>query len=384
MALYATVGIPGSVLLSPQPLVALYWNAAFLSVWVVVGTIPQDRSQQDRVRQLMYLNWWIAAAAAVTVVAIGWDVILGARALPERGAMPGYGVLAVKPEIAGMTMVRSSGVGRCAAVVGLVSLTRLLRGSRFPALLWGVPLVCSLAVLFVYHSRTPIFGFLAGSIVVLLLCAGREPRALVVAALILLLVGVWIMGPPAPIAAYVARGQSPEDYYGGLTGRFHSWDEGWKLFKQSPLLGFGFHGDRLMLHWAHVHNSWLRALVQAGILGGLFFWAAMVEAWHLLVRALRRRQSLDPTQRLLLDDTGAVLAFLTVKTVPESSGAFFGVDWLLLAPLLAYLQILDQRCRVAAPQVRLAHRPHYAARPFYAPAAFHRSADLGGPPEAPR
>ena len=32
-----------------------------------------------------------------------------------------------------------------------------------------------------------------------------------------------------------------------------------------------------------------------------------------------------------------VLAFFSVRSLFESSGAFFGVDWLLLAPLFVYL-----------------------------------------------
>jgi hypothetical protein len=38
-----------------------------------------------------------------------------------------------------------------------------------------------------------------------------------------------------------------------------------------------------------------------------------------------------------------VLAYLTVRTITESAGTFFGTEWLILAPILAYLTTLNKR-----------------------------------------
>jgi hypothetical protein len=45
----------------------------------------------------------------------------------------------------------------------------------------------------------------------------------------------------------------------------------------------------------------------------------------------------------LVIQSGAVLAYLTVRAIPESTAAFFGIDWLILAPLLIYLYLVDSR-----------------------------------------
>ena len=124
-----------------------------------------------------------------------------------------------------------------------------------------------------------------------------------------------------------------------FTGRTSVWDESFELFKDSPLLGYGFHADRIILE-AHVHNSLLHSLLQTGVLGTIPFLAALAFGWILFIMIFREREGLTSNQRHLLIQAGAVLAFLTVRTFPESTGAFFGVDWLLLAPILLYLNLL--------------------------------------------
>lgn len=126
-----------------------------------------------------------------------------------------------------------------------------------------------------------------------------------------------------------------------LSGRTAVWAEGLRLFKQSPLLGFGFHADRLLLG-THMHNAFLHALLQTGLLGTIPFVAALLLAWGLLIRVLLRRSALPSPHQHLVVQTAGVLAFLSVRAIPESTGAFFGVDWLLLAPLLFYVQLLNQ------------------------------------------
>ena len=126
-----------------------------------------------------------------------------------------------------------------------------------------------------------------------------------------------------------------------LSGRTLVWAKGLRLFKESPYLGFGFHADRLLLG-THMHNAFLHALLQTGLLGTIPFVAAILLAWGLLIRALLRRSALPLPHQHLVIQTAGVLAFLTVRSIPESTGAFFGVDWLLLAPLLLYLQLLNQ------------------------------------------
>ena len=46
------------------------------------------------------------------------------------------------------------------------------------------------------------------------------------------------------------------------------------------------------------------------------------------------------SERPFLIEIAGVMVFFMIRGITESSGAFFGADWLLLAPLLAYIQNL--------------------------------------------
>ena len=126
-----------------------------------------------------------------------------------------------------------------------------------------------------------------------------------------------------------------------FTGRTGVWADGWQLFKGSPILGRGFHADRQVLN-THMHNAVLHAMVQSGILGLIPFLVAMIFGWVLLIRVIRNLDRLPQSHKLLAIQTAGILTFLTVRAFPESTGAFFSVDWLLLAPLLVYLQVAGQ------------------------------------------
>jgi O-antigen ligase len=84
----------------------------------------------------------------------------------------------------------------------------------------------------------------------------------------------------------------------------------------------------------------MQALVQAGILGTVLFLGAVGFAWLKLIRLLRNLSSLPNNHKYLVIQCGGVLAFLSVRSFPESTGAFFGIDWLILALVLSYLQVV--------------------------------------------
>jgi len=117
------------------------------------------------------------------------------------------------------------------------------------------------------------------------------------------------------------------------------WPQAWKLFLKSPLIGFGFHADRIFLEGQHAHNAILHALIQTGVIGTIPFIIAFVWAWIILFKLFKKPIPEKP----FLIEIAAIFAFFTIRGITESTGAFFGVDWILLAPLLAYLQFLNQK-----------------------------------------
>ena len=112
--------------------------------------------------------------------------------------------------------------------------------------------------------------------------------------------------------------------------------------KESPWIGFGFQADRLILG-THLHNAWLQALFQTGILGFSLFLIGTAVVWKRLLEVLARRHQLPSKHRLLVIQAAALFVFLTVRGLTESSGTFYGIDWFLMAPLILYIQLIGSK-----------------------------------------
>ena len=68
-----------------------------------------------------------------------------------------------------------------------------------------------------------------------------------------------------------------------------------------------------------------------------------------MLRIVLRIGSLAASDKHIVIQCGGILAFFTMRSFPESTGAFFGVDWLILAVLLFYLQAVSSK--LAAPGI---------------------------------
>jgi len=329
LALYGLVGMAASALVSPNPLLALYWSIAYLSVVLVIKMCCCGHQDAESLLTIIRMNWVLVAAAGIAL-------FIGLALTPVMsGKRPFYNVVSAVHTMWGMPTARATGVARDLAVVGLVALARVLCSrSLGRRLAWGVGLSASIGALWSLYSAGANIGFVVAALVILHLSGKRWlGLAMVAVGLIGLVVFfdvVW---------AQVLRNKTAETL---LSGRQNIWQSCWSLFSDSPLLGFGFHADRFLLQWPyrnHASNAVLHALVQAGALGGSAFLAAWVIGWRRavgLVHGVGRQ--MEPYRGCTLEVVG-VLTFLTVRSLFESSGAFFGVDWLLLAPLFAYLQI---------------------------------------------
>ena len=89
-----------------------------------------------------------------------------------------------------------------------------------------------------------------------------------------------------------------------------------------------------------MHNAFMHALVQTGTLGTLAFVASLILGWALLTKAMFSLGRYSAAHKSLIVQAGGILMFLTFRGSVESSGAFFGVDLLLLAPMLLYLHVV--------------------------------------------
>lgn len=329
---YAATALFASLILSPEPGFALYWGGLYGCALIVLLSLLGLQTNQTRPRQAHALNRGIILGLAVlfSVLAIQRFDLLGL--LFEHRLVRLYGS---RPDLGNsLLVITSNGVGRFLALTILMACVRIFWSRSRAWIGWALFALAGSVVLFYTISRTAIVAFLAAVSVLVVLRFGLR-RTLKVAALPLV-VALLLGGPN--ILAYFERGQG----LGGLTGvgnRAVIWEATIQAWLGSPLIGYGFQADRLLLEGEHVHNAWLQALIQGGAIGLAFFVLAWVLAWRYLVRKglLNRYRSSSNGDRLFLAEATAFLVFFTVRSLTESTAAFYGVDLFLLGPLFVLL-----------------------------------------------
>ena len=404
--LYGMVGVVSYFLVASHWLEALQWALAYLAVPLVLwaGLWAKWPNSLEYVHRVINFNSFMMLLAVAVLFGMALvysslgDVLLHPSAWLE---------CRLRDQIVpvGIGQIRSTGIGRYAAMGGLIALSGMWqpRWRSVSCLL----LAASMVLLLATGARTAWLGFAPAAALVVLLCGGK--KAILAGAGILLLLAslVWVTGlyqpflarcalrgvtaGPIPAALGVTAGPIPAalgvtaepipaalgvtaepipaalgvtaepipaaleeleptgtlerlEQQGAvaLTGRVETWTQGLKLVEESPIVGHGFHADRRLLG-AHMHNTVMHALVQTGVLGLIPLLAAFIWTWLLLIKALRKLRDLPVTHKYLTIQVAGMLTFLSLRALPESTGAFFGVDWLLLAPLLLYLQLLNRR-----------------------------------------
>jgi O-antigen ligase len=91
-----------------------------------------------------------------------------------------------------------------------------------------------------------------------------------------------------------------------------------------------------------MHNSLIHSMVQTGLLGSIPFVAGILLAWVLVFKSAFNLRSYSDPHRTRIVLAGGMLAFFSIRSVAESTAAFFGVDLLLLTPVLLYLWVVNQ------------------------------------------
>jgi len=467
-AAYGLAGLAAS-LKSPDGSVALWWAALYLSVPVILWGVVWVAHPLDQLGRLVSGTWVVvilAMIATAVVAALYLDLV-------DRTLHPTQFLQCKQVFWFDLTggRLRGTGVGRYAAIAGLIAISGVWQGRRRPG--WLVLLLISLILLLYTGARGAFGGFAAGAsvmVLIYLVYAGKRTLLAVVLVTLVLVPLVWSTGahstflgdcvfrsgphvgfpaseveptasldvpsspkpavPPTPVVAVIAATSvdvtgpaeptapvtavevppaTPADPRGSVlptvpdpavvvppaatvdpqgsieptalapavivapkgevsgsnppvpkdsidqvetplitqdflkfSGRTAVWVEGWRLFTASPLIGFGFHADRLLLG-THMHNSVLQALLQAGLIGAIPFVAAVIFGWVSFFRIVLKLAHIPVAQKHLVIQCGGVLAFLTMRSLPESTGAFFGVDWLILAPVLFYLHVVNYK-----------------------------------------
>ena len=324
-----------------RPAYATYWALCYLAAFAVLWAFVQAPTREEhleRCRQLNHLTWVVAVVLLLALMYIARDMLFVAD---YRGELTGYGVVNRVGPTAGVGMARASGFARLAAIPAVFAFVLAWRSSGLLRGLWAAVALGGGAVVYLMQSRGAILG-LAAALAFAMLFMGRRSRTVGVLALLLVAVALvtdaQFTARSEEVMRHVSRERAGQDY-SVTSGRTRDWAVAWAKISESPLWGWGPQADRSLLH-AHVHNSYLYAWLSAGLFGCLSFAAGLLWSWMLLLRSIRDRGAEVSSQRTTLVQVGCLLAFFTVRGVPEVSGAMFGVDLLLLLPAIGWLGAL--------------------------------------------
>jgi hypothetical protein len=325
---------------SPSPWRAVYWSVAFLATLSVASTFTKRNDSVSSTRHMLRITWGVTFVVAAIIAYTTRGLVFGA-------AESAYGVITEVDQL-----TRSSGVARWAAVPGLVCLLWAYHSRR---VILSAFFLASAGVAFyiVYRmqSRGAVFGAVAALLFALFIASRMRRYALP----FLILAGVVLASVESPavvserVSKYLMRGQTAEQFR-SMTGRTRAYKHGMTAFWEAPLFGRGQWADRMIIG-EHVHNSYLQALLNAGILGGIPYAASWIAGWVLFFRLQKKRQLLRPEDRTALLEAGTVMMFFTVRSIPETTTASYAVDLLVMAAVYVYFESLDAALR-RAPRTR--------------------------------
>jgi len=328
---YCLTGLLTSLFLSLEVGTSIYWAGLYLSPLLVTWCALEVTDAKAGIRKLVYVNYAVFFLITISLLPQSLRVGWGNTPVNQQYRLP-----------LGVGNILTNGAGRFALVVIIVSTVRLITQSKKWRWLWLFVLLPSLFLLTQTQSRTALLG-LAVSGALFVLMRGIDWRFLFV-------------GPAAAAVIYISgikwRVQGNLSRLILLSGREATWQRGLAQIKDSPFLGWGFHADRIMLQSEHMHNSYLHAMMQTGLVGALFFLAAFMSIWYVVVKAglFYRIKAMTGTDQALAMESMMIVGYMTARGVFESTAAFYGVDLLLIVPAMGFIALVGQEAGATAPE----------------------------------
>lgn len=336
---YCIVGLMVS-LMSPKMWVSLYWGGLFLAPLMVCWVASNMEDPLASLKAIIYINYFVAMVIIASLIPQAVAIAKGLRPYSS------YYDLAF-----GLGQVTKNGVGRFAVIVVLIALVRILNTSKLTR--YGLLLLLLPAgyLLMQTQSRTALLGLAVLSILFVLI-KGLKWQFL-------------FAGPAAAYVVWVSgfewRAHANLAMLLDLTGREFTWRQALEQVAASPFLGWGFHSDRILLEFQHMHNSYLHALLHSGAVGLVLFVGGWIAIWMLLAKKdviLKMRERRGADQSLLIE-CYLVVGVLTSRSFFESTAAFYGVDLLFLVPALAYLTLWIKQIYTVKEKAYESAHPHH-------------------------
>lgn len=342
---YGVVGFIASVM-SPSPLDALYWASLYLATFAVAKFYMSSSPGLSGLLGLNYLSWIAASLFFIALVTVS-----GGQLFSGSGAeMTGYGIEARVGDVAGMPMSRASGMSRFAAIPAIIGFVLFMMGSARLKLIGLAVFIACFIIIYAMQSRGAIVA-LAVTMIWVMFFGGKKVR-IMAGGLLLMGVTIYLSGffsdeLGSIVLDHLSRGQD-SDELASMTGRDRAWTNSLLAFEGSPLFGFGFQADRFLIG-EHVHNTYMYALLSGGLIGLIFFALGMIWTWVMYFRLLLAGYVKEPLHKLFFIQAGALLLFFTIRGIPEVSGPLFGVDLMVMLPIMLYIGVLDRYKRMGRP-----------------------------------
>jgi O-antigen ligase len=311
------------------------WKALELFIcFMVIASIMSSYKNAEYLRTINNLNFAWNNLLIITI-------IFGALILPQFAFQNPTG--AILPQIQGVyPVINPNSVGLMSAIAILLMLSKILDEKSKP-LIYIFAGLLFLVILIFAQSRTSIIGVILSLSIYILL---KRKIKIIVIKIAIVLVIIAAIGDVALnlISSYGLRGKTLESIQiTTLSGRTQGWEEGWKQFKNSPVLGYGFaSGARYDVlekigreSQGAMHNAFLDVLVNNGIIGFIPWIIAYV--WALIILFKRSLNNLeDNTAPLFV----SILILFGVRMTTGDSLVYHDYSTLFYLGILAYAQLL--------------------------------------------
>lgn len=310
-----------SVMWSLIPLFTLIRSSQLVVLAVLIAVSAGVWSEGERSMERDWTRIWLtylAVAGVATVAAFLWP-----NWQSGRWSWPGLHTGTTSEYIA---------IGAMAMLSMMVE-----RGWEVPRKLRRVlPLffVVALVLLMLTVTRSSLFGFVAGSFLIVWTGSRiRSDRRLVLVGGLIAAVVAGVAWFSQSLVEYLLRGQTVDQFY-TFTGRTDLWAFALSELNESPLLGFGYGAARVVLidefFWAGTgHNLWIEAALSVGVLGAVLL--TVVLLWSAGRSVSLQRTDPGPASNFGLAFVTATLVSGFASTALALPGLNFAAAGLVLA-----------------------------------------------------
>jgi O-antigen ligase len=347
MAIYA-VTCAVSTIWSVFPTWTLYKSLEYFIDVALIAAVVSSVGSADEYSS--FVDWvWVMYGLLLCSVWAGAALAPALAFLPNRGIF-GFELQGVMPQLS------TNGVGEIAALLGVVSFSRLILRPHADgnASWYSLLLIVSVSTLILAQTRSATIGFLFG---VFLAALYRNARVAMLGLAACVVVALLSQAATQVVQTYMMRGQDAE-LFNSLSGRMTWWQTAWPKIQEKPWLGYGaYAGGRFVvlsqlgdLSTSSIHNSYIEVVLGTGLIGLAPLLAALAGTWKQLM-SMRFIPLYSNLEQQLSVEALSVLGVVTARSL-------FSVT-MIWHPALDYFVILGyaELLRRRAAALRIAREP---------------------------